>query len=176
MVIDAGIVVIMVAAAVRGYCLGLTRGAASLATLAVSVLLALQCSDDLARLFLSNSDVPPGSVIFCFLLILAAEWSALFGMQKWLGRALDSLNDCWLDQFAGGVGGLCLGIAGAWLGVAVVVGAFPQTLPVIERSTASMRLLAVSGMPQTCRDEAGPAGDSLDYKCVAEHSTAFRTY
>jgi len=170
MVIDVGIVIILAVSAIHGYCQGLTHGTVSLATIVVTILLAVQSCDDLARFFLSNSAVPPAALVFCFLLILAGQWAALFGLRKLLGRVLDK---SWLDQFAGGVGGLGRGIAGAWLGVAAVAGAFPQSLPVIARSTASMRMLAVSGMPRNDReepsDENGATVDSSDFKCVAEH-------
>jgi uncharacterized membrane protein required for colicin V production len=170
MVIDAGIVVILAISAIHGYCQGLVRGTVSLATLVVTILLAVQSCDDLARFFLSSSAVPPVALVFCFLLMLAAEWAALLGLRKLLGRALDV---SWLDQFAGGIGGLGRGIAGAWLGVAAIAGAFPQSLPVIARSTASMRMLAVSGMPRNNLEEPpdqnGATVDSSDFKCVAEH-------
>jgi uncharacterized membrane protein required for colicin V production len=180
MVLDVGIIVILAGSAFHGYRQGLTRGVASLFTLVTSILVAVQSCDDLARLFMSNASIAPVLTVVCFVVVLGVEWGVLYSLHRLFGSLLRHHEQDWLDQFLGGVTGFGRGLATAWLGIAAFVGAFPQTAGAVASSRASMRLLAVSGMPAGHEDElpsAEAARDSLDMKCaVSLHGPNLRAY
>jgi uncharacterized membrane protein required for colicin V production len=178
--IDIGLLALLAGSTIHGYLQGLVRGTGSLATLAVTVLLALQTCDDLARFFMSNSQVGAPVALVCFAVVLGLEWLALWTGRKLLHRLLARTGHDEVDQFLGGIAGLGRGIAGAWLGLAALVTSCPPALAVVSKSSASMRLLAVSGLPKVVPDleaEAECSADSADYKCAAMVRGAdLRTY
>jgi uncharacterized membrane protein required for colicin V production len=180
MAIDVGILFLLAAAALHGYLQGLVRGVASFASIVLSILLAAQACDDLARWFMSNSHASTPVTVLCFFLILGASWGALLGGQKLLALVLDRYEQDWLDQFLGGVAGLGRGLALVWLSLAAVVAVFPPAYKAISVSAAATRLLEVSGRPHDQPDESVLESelqvDSCDLKCAVALRGQMRQY
>jgi uncharacterized membrane protein required for colicin V production len=171
MTLDIGILLILAACALHGYMRGLARGIGSFVSIILGLLLAMQACDDLARFFTSSPQPSTPVVLASFFAILGLTWLALFFGQKLLKKLLDRCEQDWLDQFLGGAAGLGRGVALVWLGLAMVVGVFPPSMSVVSRSTASMRLLEVSGAPGAARDESvsgddDVSADSSGMKCA----------
>jgi uncharacterized membrane protein required for colicin V production len=160
MAIDIGILVILAACALHGYSQGLVRGVASFASIILSLLLAIQACDDVARLFAPKPSTPV--ILLCFFALLGLQWLSLYLLQKLLNRAVNPDERDWLDQFLGGAFGLGRGVAVVWLAVAMLVSAVPASERMVERSRVSSRLLDVSGRPGPTATEYVPAGDEDD--------------
>ncbi len=149
MVLNLGILLVVAACALHGYARGLARGVGSFVSIMLGLLLAMQTCDDLARFFTSNPQPSTPVVLACFFAILGLAWLALFLGQRLLIKTLGRYEQDPLDQFLGGAAGLGRGVALVWLSLAMIVGAFPASMGVVSHSTASMRLLEVSGAPGT---------------------------
>ena len=177
---DFGILLILAACALHGYMQGLARDVGSFGSV-LGLLLAMQACDDLARFFTSNPQPSTPVVLASFFAILGLAWLVLFFGQKLLMKTLGRYEQDWLDQFLGGAAGLVRGGALVWLGLAMLVGVFPASMGVVSRSTASMRLLEVSGAPRTAREESvsdddDAASDSTDMKCAVALRGRLRQY
>ena len=181
MVLNLGILLVVAVCTLHGYVKGLARGVGSFISIMLGLLLAMQACDDLARFFTSNPQPSTAVVLGCFFAILGLSWLALFLGQKLLMKTLGRYERDTLDQFLGGAAGLGRGIALVWLSLAMLVGVFPASMGVVSRSTASMRLLEVSGAPRTARTELASAGaeakaDSTGMKCAVALRGCLRQY
>ena len=181
MVLNLGILLVVAVCTLHGYVKGLARGVGSFISILLALLLAMQACDDLARFFTSNPQPSTPVVLGCFFAILGLSWLALFLGQKLLVKALGRHEQDALDQFLGGAAGLGRGVALAWLSLAMLVGVLPASMGVVSRSTASMRLLEVSGAPGTARTELASAGaeakaDSTGMKCAVALRGCLRQY
>ncbi len=143
MVMDIGLVGIIILFALHGFGQGFMRGLTSLVAPLLGIWLALRHCDALAALIdplIHNQTV---SVVASFLLILAGIWLAIRLARRLLAKLVD-WSRCWeLDQFLGGVLGLAKGTALIWLLLALSLTIFPQSVRVIEKSKASVRLLSI---------------------------------
>jgi len=181
MALDFGILLVLAACALHGYMRGLVRGMGSFISIVLGMLLAMQACDDVARFFTSNPHPSTPVVLTSFFAILGSAWLALFLGQKLLRKVLDRYEKDWLDQFLGGAAGLGRGVALVWLSLAMLVGVCPASMGIISRSTASARLLEVSGAPRAARTELASAGaemnaDSADMKCSVALRRRLRQY
>jgi uncharacterized membrane protein required for colicin V production len=181
MVLNLGILLILAACALHGYMKGLVRGAGSFISIIVGLLLAMQACDDLARFFTSNPQPSTPVVLTSFFMILGLAWLALYFGRKLLMKTLGRHERDTLDQFLGGTVGLGRGVALVWLSLAMLVGVFPTSMGVISRSSASMRLLEVSGAPRTAQaelvsDDVEASGDSTGMKCAVALRGCLRQY
>jgi uncharacterized membrane protein required for colicin V production len=181
MVLNLGILLIVAACALHGYVKGLARGVGSFISIIVGLLLAMQACDDLARFFTSNPQPSTPVVLASFFVILGLTWLALYFGRKLLMKTLGRHEQDTLDQFLGGAVGLGRGVALVWLSLAMLVGVFPASMGVVSRSTASMRLLEVSGAPRAAQTELVSGGiaasaDSTGMKCSVALRGRLRQY
>jgi uncharacterized membrane protein required for colicin V production len=178
---NLGILLIVAACALHGYMQGLVRGVGSFISIMLSLLLAMQACDDLARFFTSNPQPSTPVVLASFFAILGLAWLVLYFGRKLLMKILGRYERDTLDQFLGGAVGLGRGVALVWLSLAMLVGMFPASMGVVSRSTASMRLLEVSGAPRAAQTELVSGGaeastDSTGMKCSAALRGRLRQY
>ncbi len=181
MVLNLGILLVLAACAIHGYVKGLARGVSSFISIILGLLLAMQACDDLARFFTSNPQPSTPVVVGCFFVVLGLSWLALFLGQRLLMKTLGRYEQDTLDQFLGGAAGLGRGLALVWLSLAMVVGVFPTSMGVVSRSTASLRLLEISGAPRTARTELASGddeanADSTGMKCAVALRGCLRQY
>lgn len=143
MVVDIGVVTAIAAFAVIGYSRGLLQGLESLVTPVAGIWFALRRCDDLAAHL-----VPAiGDLLYARIIALVLIWLGLILVCQFARRLLVKLVDwsrcCDLEQYLGGLLGLARGMAFVWFVLAVTLTAFPPSVRLVERSRASVRLLAL---------------------------------
>ncbi|HDQ99576.1 MAG TPA: CvpA family protein [candidate division WOR-3 bacterium] len=141
--IDIAVVLTLVAFTVFGYSRGLLQGLGSLATPVLGVWLALRRAGELAAGLEPLVGDPTAARVAGFVLILLGALAVFQAGRRLLAKLVDWSRCCDLDQYLGGLLGLAKGASFAWLALALALTAYPPSVRLVERSRASVRLLAL---------------------------------
>jgi len=151
------ILLLLVLLAWHGYGQGFVRGLRSILAPLLGVWLALRRCDDLAPLLARVLPDATISRFVAFFLIIACVWLGLTLLHRLLFKLVDTARCAELDRFLGA----CLGLAHAtvlvWVLLVAALGVFPPFVRTIERSSASMRILALGELVTGPVHARGPA-------------------
>ncbi len=143
MAIDIGILGIMVLSALYGYGQGFTRGLSSFICPVLGIWLALRKCDAFATILDPIIHNYTFSVVVSFLIIFFATWLGIRLVRNLLMKLVNWNRCLELNQFLGGFLGLAKATVFVWLILALSLTIVPQSVCVIEKSKASVRLLAL---------------------------------
>jgi uncharacterized membrane protein required for colicin V production len=144
MAIDALIIVLLVLFTIHGYARGFLNGLTSLVTPLLGIGLALRYCDGPALLIDRLFHNYHASAVAAFMLILVLFWLSLVGARFLLRKLIDWSSMLELDQFIGGLLGFAKGFATVWLFLALCLTLYPPAVHLLDRSTASVRILSVA--------------------------------
>lgn len=159
MTFDLFIVLFLIMAALVGYSHGFMRSLGQLGSAALGSGLVLRGSAVIAPAVEGFLHHQAAARAACIVALLILSWLALLGTRRLLYKLIDwnRLGD--MDQYVGGMFGLCRGVALVWVTVSLVLTVAPASVRYIEQSRASVRVLAIgerlSGLNQ--RPESAPA-------------------
>ena len=157
MIIDVVIVLLLIGFAVHGYGQGFFKGLSSLVTPILGIVIAFRKCETPAVLLGSYIRNEAVCRVASFLAILLVVWIMMHICRKLLSRLVDWHGMPDLDRFTGGILGLVKGTAMVWLALAASLIVLPSSVRVIERSQASMRVLALVERLITPKQEQGGA-------------------
>jgi membrane protein required for colicin V production len=142
-VFDVLIVLFLVVLVLKGYNRGFMRTFGSIFTAALGIGVALRKAYAVAPALnglLHNETV---ARVMSFLFLLLLFWLALRLCRKLLTKLVDWSRLLDFDQYAGGILGLCRGVALVWAALALCLTLVPSSYRFIEQSPASVRILTI---------------------------------